>query len=71
MALSTPLWRQWLRRRSYDGTMKRTDWAKLPKFPPPPGGEGKAETRWVFPETFEAIQSGRAPRGRGMMERGS
>jgi hypothetical protein len=36
----------------YDGKMKQHDWSKLPKFPPAPGSGGKAETRWVFPETF-------------------
>ena len=36
----------------YDGKMKRHDWSKIPKFPPDPGSGGKAETRWVFPETF-------------------
>jgi hypothetical protein len=34
----------------YDRKMKRRDWSKLPRFPPPPGSAGKAETRWVFPE---------------------
>jgi hypothetical protein len=34
----------------FDGTMKRHDWSKLPKFPSP--GSGAGETKWVFPETF-------------------
>jgi hypothetical protein len=34
----------------FDGTMKRHDWSKLPKFPSP--GSGGGETKWVFPETF-------------------
>jgi hypothetical protein len=36
----------------FDGKMKTHDWSALPKYPPAPGSEGKAETRWVFPETF-------------------
>lgn len=34
----------------YDGTMKTTDWAKLPRVPPPPASQ--EESRWVFPEKF-------------------
>jgi len=34
----------------YDGTMQRTDWANLPRVPPPPASE--EESRWVFPEKF-------------------
>jgi hypothetical protein len=34
-----------------DGTMRRRDWAKLPKFMQG-GGESGEETKWVFPETF-------------------
>jgi len=42
----------------YDGTMKHQDWSKIPKFPPAPGSGGKAETRWVFPETiFDQLPS--------------
>jgi hypothetical protein len=33
----------------FDGTMKRHDWSKLPKFPSP-GSGGGAETKWVFPD---------------------
>lgn len=33
----------------FDGTMKRHDWSKLPKFPSPGSGAG-AETKWVFPD---------------------
>jgi hypothetical protein len=33
----------------FDGTMKRHDWSKLPKFPSP-GLGGGAETKWVFPD---------------------
>jgi hypothetical protein len=36
----------------FDGTMKRHDWSKLPKFSAPGGSGAGAETRWVFPETF-------------------
>jgi hypothetical protein len=37
----------------FDGTMKRHDWTKLPKFAPPQAdGGGAAETAWVFPRTF-------------------
>lgn len=37
----------------YDGTMKRHDWATLPKFPSPQSESGgAAETAWVFPNTF-------------------
>jgi len=36
----------------YDGKVKQNDWSKIPKFPPAPGSGGKAETRWVLPETF-------------------
>jgi len=36
----------------FDGTMKQHDWSTLPKFPPAPGSETKAETRWVFPDKF-------------------
>jgi hypothetical protein len=35
----------------FDGTMKRHDWSKLPKFPSPGSGDG-AETKWVFPDKF-------------------
>ncbi|TCL72246.1 DUF1254 domain-containing protein [Rhizobium sp. BK251] len=35
----------------FDGTMKRHDWSKLPKFPSP-GSGGGAETKWVFPDKF-------------------
>ncbi|QIG51289.1 DUF1254 domain-containing protein [Nordella sp. HKS 07] len=35
----------------FDGTMKRRDWSKLPKFPSP-GSGGGAETKWVFPDKF-------------------
>jgi hypothetical protein len=35
-----------------DGTMTHHDWRKLPKFTPPRGSGGEAETAWVFPETF-------------------
>jgi hypothetical protein len=35
----------------FDGTMKRHDWSKLPKFPSPGSGDG-SETKWVLPETF-------------------
>jgi hypothetical protein len=31
--------------------MKRHDWTKLRKFMPP-GSEGGAETKWVFPDKF-------------------
>jgi hypothetical protein len=34
----------------YDGTMKRTDWSKIPKVAGAATGEG--ETRWVFPDKF-------------------
>lgn len=34
----------------YDGRMKSTDWANLPKAPPPPTSEH--ETQWVVPEKF-------------------
>lgn len=34
----------------FDGTMKSTDWANLPKAPAPPAGE--EETQWVAPEKF-------------------
>jgi hypothetical protein len=34
----------------FDGTMKTTDWAALPKLPAPPAGE--EESHWVFPEKF-------------------
>ena len=33
----------------FDGTTKRHDWSKLPKFPSP-GAGGGAETKWVFPD---------------------
>jgi hypothetical protein len=33
----------------FDGTTKRHDWSKLPKFPSP-GSGGGAETKWVFPD---------------------
>lgn len=36
----------------FDGSVKKHDWSTLPKFPSAPGSGGKAETRWVFPETF-------------------
>jgi hypothetical protein len=36
----------------FNGTMKRRDWRKLPKFPQAAGSGGVAETRWVFPEKF-------------------
>ena len=35
----------------FDGKMKTRDWRKTPSIPVP-GGGGKAETRWVFPEKF-------------------
>ena len=35
----------------YNGQMKTRDWKKTPSFPAPPG-TGKAETKWVTPETF-------------------
>lgn len=35
----------------FDGTMKRHDWSKLPRFPSPDSGGG-AETKWVFPDKF-------------------
>jgi hypothetical protein len=34
----------------FDGTMKSTDWARLPEAPAPPAGE--EETQWVSPERF-------------------
>jgi hypothetical protein len=34
----------------FDGTMKSTDWSKLPSFPAPRGGKG--EMKWVDPEKF-------------------
>ena len=34
----------------FDGTMKTTDWSKLPIFPVPAGVAG--ETKWVVPEKF-------------------
>ena len=34
----------------YDGTMKTTDWAHLPRVPAPPASD--EESRWVFPEKF-------------------
>jgi hypothetical protein len=34
----------------YDGTMKRTDWSKIPKVAGAATSEG--ETRWVFPDKF-------------------
>jgi hypothetical protein len=34
----------------YDGTMKQTDWSKLPKVPATTTGD--AESKWVFPEKF-------------------
>jgi len=34
----------------YDGTMKSTDWSKIPKVPGAATGEG--ETKWVFPDKF-------------------
>jgi hypothetical protein len=34
----------------YDGKMKTTNWAKLPRVPYPEKGE--AETKWVLPEKF-------------------
>jgi hypothetical protein len=34
----------------YDGRMKSTDWAKLPRLPAPPSGQ--EETPWVVPEKF-------------------
>jgi hypothetical protein len=37
----------------FDGTMKTHDWTTLPKFAPPQADSGgKAETAWVFPDTF-------------------
>jgi hypothetical protein len=36
----------------FDGTVKRRDWGKLPKFQQAGQKAGAAETRWVFPETF-------------------
>ncbi|MFY0727367.1 DUF1254 domain-containing protein [Pseudomonas sp. NFX15] len=35
----------------YDGTVKKRNWAKLPKFPAQ-ASDGKAETKWVVPEKF-------------------
>ena len=35
----------------FDGTMKRRDWDKLPRFPAP-SSQGEGETQWVHPETF-------------------
>jgi hypothetical protein len=35
----------------FDGTIKRRDWSKMPKFPSPGAGDA-AETKWVFPQTF-------------------
>lgn len=34
----------------YDGTVKTTDWANLPRVPEPPASA--EESRWVFPEKF-------------------
>jgi hypothetical protein len=34
----------------YDGTMKTTAWANLPRVPPPPATD--EESHWVFPEKF-------------------
>jgi hypothetical protein len=34
----------------YDGTMKSTDWSKIPKVAGAANGEG--ETKWVFPDKF-------------------
>jgi hypothetical protein len=34
----------------YDGRMKTTDWANLPRVPAPPVSD--EESRWVFPEKF-------------------
>jgi hypothetical protein len=38
----------------FDGTMKVTDWRKVPKVPNPPdvGAAGDAETKWVPPDRF-------------------
>jgi hypothetical protein len=36
----------------YDGTMKRRDWSRTPKFPAMAGALRKAESRWVFPQKF-------------------
>ncbi len=42
----------------FDGTVKRQDWRKLPKFPKPTAGDGAAETSWVFPEKiFDQLQA--------------
>ncbi|MGB3333213.1 MAG: DUF1254 domain-containing protein [Mycobacterium sp.] len=36
----------------FDGTMRVTDWAKLPVIPGPPSDAGAGETKWVVPERF-------------------
>ncbi len=38
----------------FDGTMRTTDWSKLPTFPIPPLllSDGDGERRWVKPETY-------------------
>lgn len=35
----------------FNGQLQNTDWAKMPKFPTPPG-TGQEETKWVVPEKF-------------------
>ncbi|RDH74246.1 DUF1254 domain-containing protein [Mycolicibacterium moriokaense] len=36
----------------FDGTMKTTEWSKLPAIPGPPSRGGGGETKWVVPEKF-------------------